>query len=1302
MKRYIPDFIESNYAARRFLGRFVGSALCADISGFTALMETAFAAGERGAEMMSRQIARIFTPPVRFVLDRGGTITGFAGDSFSAVFPADDGGRARSAAEDIARFFAESGGEATPDGVFDFAVKCGVDAGEIHWGITEDAIGRCCFYFRGLPIDGAAALQQSSSAGEIAVSNAIKKAASGPESTARRLPDPPTREPNDPKTLSAFIQDEILQLGDKPEIRPIASVFVGLGRRDDFEPLRDHEEIGAVLSCVRDCLIAGGGTFNKVDFGDKGMTAVCFFGAPRASEKPVVAALNFVDQLRTRLRTMPGVAVRVGVDSGIAYAGHTGSELRNEWTCLGDCVNMSARLMVEAPWGATLGSARVQEAASQLFEFKPLGARTFKGKSRPEPVFQCERASPRTAAWVYESAMVGRQAELQRLHEMFERTVKGEFAGVACIYGEAGMGKTRLVQAFRKNLERSGGFFHWVHLPCFEHDSGLKPIAVWLERFFDVNAFSSREEKRARIQDRMDAIMRRSSTPDDTRRELKRTLSFLASLVDCRWEGSPFSQVSDPRLRYENQLYAVKELVKALAFEAPLVLEVEDAHWMEPSTTEWLKTMTRNVARVPFIAVLTSRYLQQSSGGAGPEAAAMMKPGAPVEKGVPFHEIELRALDNDLVAAIFEQRIRRKPCPALIEFLALKTEGNPFFVDQMAAHLKDAALLVETPDGMALEGDMGRLPATLDSLLLARFDQMEAYLRDGLKHAATLGVRFLRQVLEELLRRSEHFSGRPEGVIPPAQRKGFVVPESLRTTVGGEAAYLFRHALMQKAAYHLQPPSLRACVHRLAGEVIENLFAGRSEFFREIADHYGAGEMPAKEVEYLEKAAAYADETYKNSEAIALFLRLFLRLTDDPSTDAQARTAKGRISLARVYQRVGKPMEAAGQCEQAVLLAERLGDAHLVVDAGSFLATVYRHLGRVDDALKTAISAVKQARAAGYAQGEGFALGNTGTVYWALGDYTCAMTCFQDQLNLSDRTGDRPNRASALGNIGLIHAEQGNYARAIEYYRESMRLAEELGLEGNKLRAIGNIGVAYTMLNDYQKAMECYQQQLQIAERFGDRTARALAIGNMGTVYKGQGDSQRARECFKQQLDEAEEIGDKSRKALAIGNTGDTYFQEGDYAKAKDFYEKALQIGREIGGKRYEAYGIGGIGTALLRMGACDEAIEKIETALGLWRGMNCRQQLTDLLVYLAEAHLGGIAGVESAQGETQPPGRAGLSAMSRAQRLEEARKALREARALAQEFGQRKELSEVERVEGLLAMRIEKTHDRLASSQEA
>ncbi|MCU0612046.1 MAG: tetratricopeptide repeat protein [Candidatus Eisenbacteria bacterium] len=1212
MDRLIPAFIEACFKRGDEQGAFEGSGLFVDIAGFSRLTDVAFTLGEVGAELIGRQIPRLFDAPVRLAIENGGIITHFAGDAFLALFPGDDGGIARRVGQAIIAHFDAHGRSETPHGVFEFAVKCGVDVGTAEWGIVRSA-RHATWYFRGEPVAGATALERRAGRGEMASSEVARQGEALAEGV--HPPEPP----NDSETLSAFFDGEILERGTLHEIRTVVVAFLSFARADDdgaSMPIEDHGTIAALFRAVDAHLPPGGRAFGRLLIDDKGLNVLAYFGAPRALEHAEQSALRFVFDLRARLREeRPQVRLRAGVDRGLVYAGLTGGALRHERAFLGDCVNVAARLMSGAPWDGIHVSTRVAGAMEDAWAFTELPAVTFKGKSVPEPVFRLQGMRERVGFHAYRLPMIGRGDELAHLHLLLAPALAGQSAGIAYVYGEAGMGKTRLAAEFRQQVEESSRACAWIELPCGEGDSGLQPVRSWLHAFFGVTPLTSSEQKRERVIACLAALRGRQGVSEENGRELARVESFLAALVECRWDGSLYERVEDPKLRYQNQLWGLRELILALAVAGPVVLHVEDAHWIEPSTAEWLRLMTRAARNVPLMILLTSRYAENGT-----------KPRIPMEPEAPVEELELDRLDEGLTGDMVRTVLGGAPDEGLVALLNERTGGNPFFVEQLALHMRESGHLTRA----ATDGRWGllttteadeprRLPETLETVLLARFDRLEASLRDGLKHAATLGVRFLHRVLEELLGRSREFAAEPARVIPHAEEHAMILREGV-SSLGGEQAYLFRHALMQRAAYHLQPPGMREYLHGLAADVVEELFPDREDMLVVLAEHLGKAGRLEREVEVLEQAAAVAKRGYRNAEALGLYERLRERLTRRGLGESR-RMVLALYALASVEWLVGEWAQALRVTEEALALADRLGDDRLTVDGRVAAAERLRNLGNPSQATEMAQSARDLAVRCGYALGVARAMGHLGRLAWGQGDYSRALEALREQLRLSREVGNEAEVAIATGTMGIVFWSQGDLPRALECHKDWQQRAEALGDRRGIGRAIGNQGLVYFDLGDYERALACYQEQIRQGGEVGDRESMVLAIGNSGNVHCERGEYAKALESFREWQRRAELLGDHLGASNAIGNQANICLHLGRYDQTLQLSQEFIDRARAVGDTCGAAHGRTQQGYARLLLGNSDTALECFRDALVQLEGSGDRKNMVYALTGMTKAY---------------------------------------------------------------------------------
>jgi class 3 adenylate cyclase len=791
MQNYIPGFIEDQNQAGKKSGTLNATALFVDISGFTPLTERAFKLGDSGAEVISRELTRLFDPMVDAVHKRGGFIAAFAGDAFMSVFPesgkdtATVAARAHDAATEIMQFVKKRGTAKLGTKNIRFAVKCGLERGKVDWGIPQSADGKArTWYFRGAAIDGASNAEHGARKGQIKTGPAITKILKGRKKDGSDAPTVKMPSPSK-ESLDLFFPNDIVEAGDRAELRHVASCFM------QFEGVKTHEQVQGVFRELISGIASTGGVLNRIMFGDKAFSALAFFGAPKATEHAESNAVSFAQAFRaSSLPKLKGVRARLGIDAGLCYAGPVGGARRNEWSCLGDAVNTSARLMASADKGGTLVSERVKQPAESSWEMKSRGKYKMKGKAKKQEAFEPGSKRGSAMGFTYRYPMLGRDKELAQLVDfaapVFAATP--EFVGVVRLLGEPGLGKTRLTAAFRAKLEESGKKLNWIHMPCDGvHKSGWNSVGTWLRHFFGVTDGMAQGPKKKAIEKRYAEYTDNPKVPEYTRGELKRTLSFAADMVECHWEGSPFEKLDDPKLRHENRIIAVKELVRALAAVAPVVIEVEDSHWLDASSAEWLLAMTRNIAGLPLAIIATSRFADDGT-----------KPELKLAREAKLVDIELQPIAGEEFTAAMARALLGMGVELDAEALRMitaKARGNPFYTEQLLLHVHDTGELVPTGAReqtvvkatgathtrvirrMKLKSsDTARLPGSLNSLVTARIDRLSPEVREMVKHASILGVRFLANVLGELLKRSGAVKRSLDDLLLESQREGVLIP----------------------------------------------------------------------------------------------------------------------------------------------------------------------------------------------------------------------------------------------------------------------------------------------------------------------------------------------------------------------------------------------------------------------------------------------------------------------------------------------------------------------------------------------
>lgn len=1251
MKNLIPHFIHEQFVQQRYSGAFEAATLFVDMSGFTPLTETMLQHRQDGAEVLSEILEAIFGPLVREVYARGGQIPLFAGDAFTAIFPhnlpeallatADAPLQALQSALFIQETLASQGRERrfpTKYGDFAIGVKVGLSMGTVHWGIPGRR-GRYTFYFRGPAIDGCAQAEQQARRGEIVADEAIMPWIH-PVVTAQQIGDGPyhrlidcslTPPPKGAKTphlspddASPFVPETIFALPARAEFREICPIFISFAEPPEAE--RIHRFVIDAHALANDY----GGTFSQVDFGDKGGLLVVFFGAPITYENNVERAAAFLLALRRHGAAIPW---RAGMTFGLVWAGIRGGRERCEYSAIGDVVNLAARLALRANRGEIWTGEAACEHLGNVFRLAALGPLQLKGKGRAVPVYRLlARQTPEQTA-LHSYPMVGRQAELSQLQQFIQPILEGHFAGLATVHGDAGMGKSRLVYELQHILSKAHQV-RWFTCPAEEIlRQSLNPFKHFLRRYFDQSPEATPEENKARFDHKLDQLIQRvadhdplpASDPQQVVSELERTRSFLGALVDLHWEGSLYEQL-EPKLRFSNTLAAFKALIQAETLRQPVVLQLEDLHWLDTDSQALIQALTRQMAPYPLAIVCTSRYRDDGS-----------RVTLPLDSNVPQRALDLRTLPPAGIQSLAGQLLAGSISADLATFLTEKTGGNPFFVEQLLLDLRERGVLDQKGDQWALQPDRAKqVPSRIGAVLVARLDRLATQVKEIVQTAAVLGREFEVQLLSRMLR------GDPN--LPERVQQATV--ERIWTALS-EMRYIFRHTLMRDAAYDMQLRAQLRELHRLAGEAIEGVYAADlPPHYADLAHHYRQAGAPEQARHYSRLAGQHAAARYANIEAIEHFSRALdatlegdfegryqLLLQREQIYDLQADRESQRrdlaaletmaqhtddqLKLAQVALRQANYAHATSDYAAAVAAAQEAIELagpgpvpppagnEAPVEATPLQAAGYVSWGRAlwfqgeyKAAQPRLERALSLARSAELPQVEADCLRNIGIVYWYQGDYSQGKAYSASSLRICREIGDLQRATPVLNNLGIIHASQGDYAKAKTYFEESLQIRQKIGDRWGESSTLNNLGNISTHLGDLAEARTYFERALRIKEEIDDRRGIALTLGNLGRTASHLGDLPAARAYLEQSLAIFREINDRGSEGECLLGLGLIAHQMGEHERALHHCQRAMEIAQEIGDRRIEGYAWDHLGQVLAGLGRWDEATAAYQQAL--------------------------------------------------------------------------------------------------------
>jgi len=1031
MNPLVPDFILYQDTRGRTEGNFAAAALFIDIPGFTNLTERLVPHKREGAEILAGTLRFYFDPLIDAVHKLGGLIVGFAGDAFTAIFPHTTGRNAAehalAAALKMRKFFLSHANRVTTFGTFPFSYKVGLSWGAVEWGIVRVSQERAYSYFRGPAIDKCAGIEHHAEKGDILMDTAFHQRIPGKkvETVAegvlklveldeiKLLPVPRIRPPGDG---AHFVPPGIRDMPAQGEFRHVTSVFLSFDSIPSFEDL---------IKLLDEQANRYGGTFTGIDSGDKGINCLIHFGAPITHENDTERALDFA--LGLRKAAPRGWQMRAGITHDVRYAGFNGGTERQEFACLGRATNLAARLMMKAPWRELWCDEQVFTRAQGTHHFKPAGEHPFKGFDAPIPVYALDRKRVAVQREFLSRGLVGREIELANHAGSVAPIFDGKPAGIVYVDGEPGLGKSFLVETFRRGLEETKKErpICWIDARCDQTlRSSLNPFEYALKEYFAQSSATGREEKHINFDDALDRLIDR--LPDgeaQLKRELERARSIFAALIGIRWDGSVYERM-DPKLRFASTLNAISLWLRAESLLGPVILHLEDAHWADGDSLEAIRHVTQNVVDCPVAILCTCRNNDD---------------GTPfrveLDEGVPEHAVTLGPLSKEKLRELAEGLIGGPVSEVLAMFLVENANGNPFFAQEIMTYWLEANQLGQKKkndkeDTGVSTPSIFLLPNDVNSLLIARLDRLEPKVKRVVQAAAVLGREFDMRILSRMMEDDAH--------LPELVRVG---EEQMIWAVMSKGRYRFANVLLRNAAYEMQSRARLADLHRRAAEAIEVVHEDDlTSQLTALGRHWQRSGQNKRARWYFLAGARKAAERYAHGEAKRLY-RAYFKLTSEPTVESVVV----RYEFARdVLEVQGRHEEAMQEHVHVLDEAQKLGDRASEALGLLGLGRVNWATGRIEGARAFYEQALTTAREAASDWNECLALSSLAILHKEQGRLDLSRTFYEQALEIARRVGNRRDEGKILEDLALLHQQQGHAREAMALSEQAQAIAREL------------------------------------------------------------------------------------------------------------------------------------------------------------------------------------------------------------------------------------------------------------------
>jgi len=900
---------------------------------------------------------------------------------------------------------------------------------------------------------------------------------------------PPHREstPRDQALLAELQRYMPKQLADKirasgqiqGERRQATVVFADLSGFTALAERLDPEEVASVLSdCMKE-LIEAVYQYEGMVHQIIGDCVMAVFGAPIALEDDAERALRAALAMRERLEAFnkrsieklkEPLTLHTGINSGTVITGNVGTSVQMSYSIMGDTVNVASRLEGAATPGQILVTQSTYRLTRGIFEFRPLEPIRVQGKKDSLAVF--ELLKPKTQRDTMRgleglmSPLVGREWECKVMRKAIAATKLGRSA-LILVYGEAGVGKSRLLEEVR-SCESEG--FTWLEGRCFASTQILSyaPILDLLRRHIGI-------ADKQRVEEQQATLHRYVETNFSADPQVYAVLAHLLSLPLAEADVELLKGLNSEEFR-ARFFTIVEQGLLSLARQQPVVVMIEDLHWADASCVDLLASILTLLKQTRLTFIIVSRSRQTPT-------TLWSKLSPALEECRDYLvEIPLQSLSNDESRTLMQSLLGGDylPEPLAAEILD-KSEGNPFFLEEVLRSLVESGGLAFDDGKWTLTTPVGvmRVPDTLQGVLLSRLDRLSEELKQLTQKAAVIGRVFHYRILEQIANASNSLQEQ----LATLELSG-LVQERCRIP---EIEFIFKHALTQEVAYQTLLTPARRVLHRKVGEALESIFRERTEEFTGVlAYHFFSAESWQKALDYSIRSGDAAFRMCAYPEARGHYgraLECLKHLDDDPkhlgqkveitihlvgaslqaevpeknltmlleaekiaqSLNDQVEIARVQLWIGRAYYYGGKLKEAGEYYRKVLLLTPQLEDPELASLPGAVLGRVLFMQGRFREALQMLNEAVPLLEREKNHHELLFVYVTRAMAQSCLGHYAAALSGLNHTLEAA--RSNRDQNAEVVAHTALAFAQvlAGEYREAIASAREALAVAEKSG-----------------------------------------------------------------------------------------------------------------------------------------------------------------------------------------------------------------------------------------------------------------
>jgi len=873
----------------------------------------------------------------------------------------------------------------------------------------------------------------------------------------------------------------------------------------------DPEEVFEVMNGAFNILIEPITRYEGTIARLMGDAILAFFGAPIAHEddpcRACKAALEIVEGAKEFSRKLEsekgikGFGVRVGINTGLVVVAEVGTDLRVEYTAMGDAVNVAARMESSAEPGTILITDATKKLIQKDFNLMSIGPIHVKGKSDPINTFRVLGSKNKAIQYQetekFQFPLIGREQDRIKIENALEGLQNGN-GGIISVTGDRGIGKSRLVSEVQ-NQKLPG--LKWVEVRSLSYTSNK---SYWTTLSLLKNYFGF-------FQDSYDQIMLDSiytGIECHFGEETDEIFSCFEYFLNDEFNRNEKQNLNLEDLRAVRSQFhfAFKELIKRESAIHPIVLVWEDIQWCDVSSLKLLYELFPLGLECPVIFLLQYR-LDVNEKRAWDFHENKLKEYSENLIHIPLRPLE----ERDIVLLINNLAGNHKISSELQSKLIQKSEGNPSFLEELISSILERSELNskrQTLESLDFNNEL-QLPDSLHNVIMSRVDCLEQTDKLTLQTAAVIGRVFpkklLARILNDRLKESEF-----ESSLNQLQSKEFILRHLPSNISSGTSTirkeFIFKQDLSQNVLYSSLLLSQRQALHKIIGVEIENLYSENVlEHAESLAFHFEKGKDFTKAAHYNKVAGDRAKDFFANADAILFYSRA-LELLRGVQTESHV--------IAQIHESLGDVFFLTADYSKSA--------EHFIFSLNNFKdiiqeATVYYKLGRMferggnyAEALSKYNKALKLINQKNEKIFTAQIYSGLAMVYYRLGKLIEAEKFITKAFQIFSAVGDSREKADVYNNMGIIHSKLGEFEKALGFHKKCLKIREQFGVASGLAATYNNIGYLYHQKNELKNSIEYFKKSLQYCEKTGNLHGLAKTYDNLSQIYLALGNNDEA------------------------------------------------------------------------------------------------------------------------------------------------------------------------------------------------